>query len=71
VAFLGYEPEPPAETTSDLLQVERRRLGWTYGRMAAFIGVQETTAIGWATGDVGGFTDISRLRRALAKLQAE
>ena len=39
--------------------------------MAKFLGVHESTAVAWGTGDIGPFTDGKKLRAAIHRLRAE
>jgi transcriptional regulator with XRE-family HTH domain len=50
IAFLGYDPHPAPETLSQRLLAVRRANGWTIGRAAQEIGVDEATWAGWEEG---------------------
>lgn len=50
IRFLGYDPSPPATTFAELIQAQRRRLGWTYRQAADFIGVDTHTLLRWTKG---------------------
>ncbi len=50
LAFLGYDPNPPPRTLSELLRALRRQRGITAAELAREIGVSEATVTSWETG---------------------
>jgi transcriptional regulator with XRE-family HTH domain len=50
IRFLGYEPWPKPTTLIDRIEVQRRRLGWTYKQAAEFIGIDIHTLLRWKNG---------------------
>lgn len=47
IAFLGYDPLPAPANVVDRIEAQRRRLGWTYKQVAAFIGMGAHTLLNW------------------------
>ena len=50
IRFLGYDPSPTATTFAELIELQRRKLGWTYHRVAGFIGVDDHSLLRWVKG---------------------
>ncbi len=50
VAFLGYDPLPPAVTLSEKIKRHRLRLGLTQKQAARYIGISEETFAAWEKG---------------------
>ena len=47
IHFLKYDPSPAPTTLAELIEAQRRRLGWTYRHAAGFIGVDDHTLLRW------------------------
>ncbi len=50
IRFLGYNPLPPADSIAGCLAAARRRLGLSQRKMAAKLGVDPATLMGWEAG---------------------
>jgi transcriptional regulator with XRE-family HTH domain len=50
IRFLGYNPLPPANSLPERLAAARRRLGLSQRKMAAKLGVDPSTLMGWEAG---------------------
>jgi transcriptional regulator with XRE-family HTH domain len=50
IAFLGYDPQPDAESLPERLATARRRLGLSQRKMASKLGVDPATLVGWEAG---------------------
>ena len=50
IGFLGYDPQPPAGSIPGRLAAVRRRLGLSQWKMAANLGIDPATLMGWETG---------------------
>ncbi len=46
-ALLAHDPTPFPTTIGEQIEKKRRLLGWTYKRIAKFVGVAEHTITGW------------------------
>jgi transcriptional regulator with XRE-family HTH domain len=50
IQFLGYDPTPPAESIPKCLADARKQLGLSQRKMAAKLGVDPSTLMGWEAG---------------------
>jgi transcriptional regulator with XRE-family HTH domain len=50
IRFLGYDPMPVAYSIPERLAAARRRLGLSQRKMAARLGVDPSTLLGWEAG---------------------
>jgi DNA-binding transcriptional regulator YiaG len=50
IRFLGYDPLPPNNSAPERLAAARRRLGLSQRKMAAKLGVDPSTLMGWEAG---------------------
>jgi len=50
IRFLGYVPFPPGQSLADRLRAGRRALGLSQERLAAIVGVNESTMARWERG---------------------
>jgi transcriptional regulator with XRE-family HTH domain len=50
IQFLGYDPQPHADSLPERLAATRRRLGLSQRKMARRLGVDPATLMGWEAG---------------------
>jgi DNA-binding transcriptional regulator YiaG len=50
IRFLGYDPLPPAYSPPERLATARKALGLSQRKMAAKLGVDPATLMGWEAG---------------------
>ncbi len=50
IRFLGYDPQPPADSLPGSLAIVRRNLGLSQRKMATRLGVDPSTLMGWEAG---------------------
>ena len=50
LAFLGYDPLPPAESIGEHLQQKRRHFGWTRRELADHLDIDECAVANWERG---------------------
>ena len=66
IRFLGFDPSPAANSLPERLVTARRALGLSQRKMAAKLGVDPTTHMGWEAGrHQPTWKSLDRIARAL------
>jgi DNA-binding transcriptional regulator YiaG len=64
--FLGYDPFPSPQTLPEQITAQRRRLGWSIKKAAAWLKVDEGTFGRWESGEWKPRKSEKAVRRFLA-----